>query len=160
MGLSPRKFQSSVESLLRRNYRGVKPPKINPLVDFYNAVSLRHLVPAGAFDVSDIRSDIELRLTRKGDLFTPLDGDRPVEVHAGEVAYATGSAILTRHFVWKQARQALVTPETTSLVLVAEILQSIGSSVVEAVEADFIHGLTEMFHVRPNVSRLTESRAI
>ena len=31
--------------------QGGEPASINPLVDFYNAVSLRHFVPVGAFGV-------------------------------------------------------------------------------------------------------------
>jgi DNA/RNA-binding domain of Phe-tRNA-synthetase-like protein len=51
MGVSGRKFPSSIEALLRRAFKGGEPPRINPLVDFYNAVSLRHVVPAGGFDL-------------------------------------------------------------------------------------------------------------
>ena len=54
VGISGRKFPSSIESLLRRAFKGGGPPHINPLVDFYNAVSLRHVVPAGGFDLYEI----------------------------------------------------------------------------------------------------------
>ncbi|MDP8946327.1 MAG: hypothetical protein M3N03_10425 [Actinomycetota bacterium] len=40
MGVSGRKFPSSIEDLLRRAFKGGEPLRINPLVDFYNAVSL------------------------------------------------------------------------------------------------------------------------
>ncbi len=40
MGVSGRKYPSSIEALLRRACKGGEPPRINPLVDFYNAVSL------------------------------------------------------------------------------------------------------------------------
>jgi DNA/RNA-binding domain of Phe-tRNA-synthetase-like protein len=40
MGVSGRKFPSSIEALLRRAFKGGEPLRINPLVDFYNAVSL------------------------------------------------------------------------------------------------------------------------
>lgn len=40
MGVSGRKFPSSIEDLLRRAFKGGEPLRINPLVDFYNVVSL------------------------------------------------------------------------------------------------------------------------
>ena len=72
-GVSGRKFPSSVESLLRRAFKGGEPPSINPLVDFYNSVSLRHVVPAGGFDLAPLDDALELRLTREADTFRPLD---------------------------------------------------------------------------------------
>src|SRR5579884_3425053 len=73
MGVSGKQFPSSVEALLRRALKGGEPFTINPLVDMYNAVSLRHVVPVGGFDLADVRGPIELRLTREGDTFAALD---------------------------------------------------------------------------------------
>src|SRR5215210_2695837 len=122
MGVSGRQFPSSIEALLRRAFKGGEPPRINPLVDFYNAVSLRHVVPAGGFDLEDIDGALELRLTRQKDTFQPLDGSSEVGVEPGEVAYASGNEILTRYFVWKQSRKGLLDESTRLLFLVSEVL--------------------------------------
>lgn len=55
---------------------------------------------------------LELRLTRRGDTFQALDKNEPVAVPDGEVAYVTGRTVLTRHFVWRQSRAGIITPET------------------------------------------------
>jgi DNA/RNA-binding domain of Phe-tRNA-synthetase-like protein len=47
-GVSMRHFPTSIEALLRRAMKGGSPFRINPLVDFYNAVSLRRVVPSAA----------------------------------------------------------------------------------------------------------------
>ena len=149
MGISGRKFPSSIESLLRRAFKGGDPPHINPLVDFYNAVSLRHVVPAGGFDLGEIDETLELRLTRAGDAFHPLDGSAPESVGEGEVAYAGGTEILTRHFVYKQSRKALLADSTTSLFLVSEVLGEVGGGVANAVLEDFARGLQRHFGAEP-----------
>ena len=149
MGISGRKFPSSIESLLRRAFKGGDPPRINPLVDFYNAVSLRHVVPAGGFDLQEIDETLELRLTRAGDTFHPLDGSAPESVGEGEVAYASGAEILTRHFVYKQSRKALLADSTTSLFLVSEVLGEVGGGVANAVLEDFARGLQRHFGAEP-----------
>ena len=43
-------------------------------------------------------------ITRPGDEFTALDAGEAEVVAPGEVAYASGNVILTRHFIWRQAR--------------------------------------------------------
>ena len=121
-GVSGRKFPSSVESLLRRAFKGGEPPSINPLVDFYNSVSLRHVVPAGGFDLAQLGDALELRLTREGDTFRPLDSASAERVESGEVAYASGNEILTRHFVWKQSHKGLLGESTRSMFVVCEVL--------------------------------------
>jgi DNA/RNA-binding domain of Phe-tRNA-synthetase-like protein len=150
IGISGRKFPSSIESLLRRAFKGGDPPHINPLVDFYNAVSLRHVVPAAGFDLGEIDETLELRLTRAGDAFHPLDDSAPESVGEGEVAYASGAEILTRHFVYKQSRQALLTDSTT-LFLVSEVLGEVEADggVANAVLEDFARGLQRNFGAEP-----------
>lgn len=146
-GVSGKKFPSSIEALLRRALKGGEPLHINPLVDFYNAVSLRHLVPAGGFDVGELPGDLELRLSRPGDEFQALDEETSTTVSPGEVSYAVENVILTRHFVWKQSRTALIGPATTRAMLVSEILAEVGEPVAKEVEGSFRSGLEEWFQV-------------
>lgn len=147
MGVSGKQFPSSVEALLRRALKGGEPFAINPLVDWYNAVSLRQVVPAGGFDLAEVADPLELRLSRAGDTFTALDDEQALAVPAGEVSYATGATILTRHIVWRQAKSALITPQTRDVVLVSEVLAELGPDAPAAVAADFARGLREFFGV-------------
>ncbi len=147
MGVSGKEFPSSAEALLRRALKGGEPFSINPLVDWYNTLSLRYQVPAGGFDLAAIRGPLELRLSRPGDTFLALDADEPVAVPPGEVSYADGQTILTRHFVWRQARTALIAPETREVFMVSEVLGEVGREVAEAVQAAFQQGLRDYFGV-------------
>ena len=65
-GVSSKEFPSSIEAMLRRALKGGAPFEINPLVDFYNGLSLRHIVPVGGFDLDELHGPLELRLTRAG----------------------------------------------------------------------------------------------
>jgi DNA/RNA-binding domain of Phe-tRNA-synthetase-like protein len=152
MGVSTREFRSSIEALLRRAMRGGEPFSISPLVDFYNAVSLRHVVPAGGFDLDQLDAALlELRLSRAGETFLALDGSAPEAVPPGEVSYVAGDAILTRHFVWRQARLGALVPATRALFLVSEVLGEVeahgGGAVADAVLADLCSGLRDHFGV-------------
>ena len=158
LGVSRKKYPSSVEAVLRRALKGGEPFAVNPLVDFYNAVSLRHLVPAGGFDLDELAGPLELRLSRQGDTFAALDAEAPEPVAPGEVSYAAGSTVLTRHFVWRQARTALITPSTRRAILVSEVLGGLDDAVAAAVEADFSGGVETAFGVRPRTFVATGER--
>jgi DNA/RNA-binding domain of Phe-tRNA-synthetase-like protein len=146
-GISAKNFPSSIEALLRRALKGGEPFSVNPLVDFYNGVSLRHIVPAGGFDLAAVHGPLELRLTRAGDAFTALDSAEPLAVPPGEVAYTDGSTVLTRHFVWRQSRDALLAATTNTALLVSEILGDVpgAARVAAAVLTDLDAGLRACF---------------
>ncbi len=147
MGVSSKKFPSAIEALLRRVLRGDEPVSINALVDFYHTVSLRYIVPVGGFDLDALSAPLELRLTRGGDSFQALDEEEPYAVPVGEVAYASGQTILTRHLMWRQAKTGLLTAHTHSAVLVAEIPGTTEAELAATV-CDSLHsGLERYFGV-------------
>mgnify|MGYP003694619281 CR=1 FL=1 len=64
---------------------------------------------------------------------------------AGEVAYATGTMILTRQLMWRQARDGLIHPETRSVFLVSESLPESGPGVAETILDELGAGLARSF---------------
>jgi DNA/RNA-binding domain of Phe-tRNA-synthetase-like protein len=139
VGASHKEFPTSVESLVRRALKQPEPFRVNPLVDFYNSVSLRQVVPAGAYDLDAFGGDLELRRTRAGDTFHALDAPVAEAVPPGELAYASGAAVLTRHLVWRQSRQALIHAGTRRAILISEILRG-QESLVAAVTVALAEG--------------------
>jgi DNA/RNA-binding domain of Phe-tRNA-synthetase-like protein len=148
-GFPGKKFPSSIEAMLRRALKNSEPFFINPLVDLYNVVSLKHIVPAGGFDVDELHDfRLDLRPTRDGDSFHALDSDEVEDVPAGEVAYTTGDDILTRHFVWRQSKQALLTPDTTRAIFMAEVLGEVGTNVAREVLEDLQNRIETCLNAR------------
>jgi DNA/RNA-binding domain of Phe-tRNA-synthetase-like protein len=154
VGISAKKFPSSIEALLRRAMKGGEPFSIHPLVDLYNAVSLRHVVPVGALDLESIEGALDLRLSRVGDTFQALDDGEPLPVAPGEISWATGTTILTRHLVWRQSRQALIQPSTRTFVLVSEILPALPPGTALAVEESLRSGLAGCFGIESTAHRV------
>lgn len=155
VGANRKQFPSSIEAMLRRAGKGGEPFRINPLVDFYNAVSFKYLVPAGAFAFSSQDEVIELRMSKEGDTFQALDDGAPEPIPAGEVSYATGNDILTRHFVWRQSKLGLIEPTTANLLLVSEMLGEL-SHLSDLVLQEFTEGLKEHFGIEAKAQILTE----
>lgn len=114
------------------------------------------MVPVGGFDLAVIRGPLELRLTCAGDTFSALDDQTALPVPSGEVAYADGATVLTRHFVWRQARVGLIAPGTRSIFLVSEVLAEVGETVAAAVVDALGSGLDRDFGVAPRLVMLDE----
>lgn len=108
LGLNPNKFMSSVEALMSRVVKTGHIPRINTVVDLGNTVSLKYVLPIGAHDIGRLTGDIDLRLSRQGDKFTPFGAEESEEVPAGEIVYADALEVRTRRWVWRQGEKAKI----------------------------------------------------
>ncbi|HLF56929.1 MAG TPA: phenylalanine--tRNA ligase beta subunit-related protein, partial [Thermoanaerobaculia bacterium] len=66
-GAPHKEFPTSIESLVRRALKSAEPLRIDPLVDFYNTLSLRHVAPAGGYDLDALDGPLELLVTHSGE---------------------------------------------------------------------------------------------
>jgi DNA/RNA-binding domain of Phe-tRNA-synthetase-like protein len=140
-GTNPRRMRPSVDALSRRLARTGRLPRINPAVDAYNLVSVRHGVPAGAFDLDRLPGPVEVRYAADGDEFVPLGEPDVVEKpNAGEVVYASGSTVLTRHWNHRDADPTKLTPATANAVFILERVSAVvpGLHAAEAELADLL----------------------
>jgi DNA/RNA-binding domain of Phe-tRNA-synthetase-like protein len=122
-GAKPKNYHSSIESLVRRVMKGAGIRHINKLVDIYNAVSLRHLLPAGGEDLDSSRG--EIRLTSAGDDEAPvrlLGESEERSPHPGEIIYKDDLGAICRRWNWKEADRTKLTENTQNAVLVIESL--------------------------------------
>jgi DNA/RNA-binding domain of Phe-tRNA-synthetase-like protein len=123
-GTNPRRFRPSVDALARRLGKSGRVPRISAAVDAYNAVSLTHGLPAGAFDLAAVRGPVDLRFAVPGDLFTPLgEPDTAEEARPGEVVYADADGVLTRHWNHRDADRTKVTPASRDVVFLMETVE-------------------------------------
>lgn len=139
LGVPAKKYTSSIESLMKRAAKPDSEPRsINALVDFYNACSLRFVVPFGGFDLDDPEAtSMDLQPTRVGDTFEALDATGPEPLSPGELAYVSGTKVLTRHINWKQSKEGLIKDSTQNVVFMAEILGDIPEAVVDEIVTFF-----------------------
>ncbi|HEY0691177.1 MAG TPA: phenylalanine--tRNA ligase beta subunit-related protein [Kribbella sp.] len=123
-GANPRRERPSVDALGRRLARKGTLPRINPAVDAYNIVSIRHGLPAGAFDLDAINGDVSIHFAVGTEEFTPLGEPDTVErPKAGEVIYADASSVLTRHWNHRYAHRTCVTADSRRIAFVLETLE-------------------------------------
>jgi len=131
-GAKPKDHPSSIENLVRRALKGQPLPSINPLVDLYNTVSLRHLVPVGGEDLDRVEGDVLLAIATADEPPVLLLGEaEPRPPKPGEVIYKDGAGAICRRWNWKEADRTKLTPATRNAVLVIEGLPPVGRDLVQ-----------------------------
>ncbi|MGG2464141.1 B3/4 domain-containing protein [Streptomyces sp. RGM 3693] len=124
-GTNPRRIRPSVDALGRRLAKKGTLPRITPAVDAYNAVSVRHGLPAGAFDLDHVTGDVVIRHADGTESFTPLGEPDTVEhPKPGEIIYADTTDVLTRHWNHRDAHRTRVTEDSTHVTFVLETLHA------------------------------------
>jgi lysyl-tRNA synthetase class 2 len=87
LGSKPREYTCSIEALLRSVLNGRKIRHINRLVDLYNCISLKHVIPVGGEDLKKIKGDIFFKFASGNENFVPLGAQIEDHPYPGEVIY-------------------------------------------------------------------------
>src|SRR5689334_22968378 len=75
MGLKPTQYRCAAESLLRRFRREDRLPRVHPLVDLCNAVSLAYAIPIAALDIAKVTGDLEVRYATGKEEYLTFGGE-------------------------------------------------------------------------------------
>jgi len=116
-GSKPSSYHSSVEALIRRILKGNPVPKINKLVDLYNLMSLKHLVPIGADDLDRVDGNIKLCLANGKEKFTAIGSDKAENPDKGEAIYKDDKDVLCRRWNWRDCDKTKLTSNTKNAVI-------------------------------------------
>lgn len=131
-GSKPRDFRCSAEALARVVLRGSEIKKISPLVDLYNLISIKYILPVGAEDLDKIQGDLELTFADGTEDYTPLGEQENDPPQKGEVIYRDEIGVICRRWNWREGDRTKITKDTRNAVIVLESIASI--PIKEAVE--------------------------
>lgn len=139
-GSKPSKYPCSAEALLNRVLRGNGLPAINRVVDIYNAVSVRHVLPAGGEDWDMLASDALLTFAQGNEPFVEIAGgvEETAFPDAGEVIWLDSSGVTCRRWNWRQCRRTRLTDETTNAYFILDSLPPYSEAALSAAGDDLI----------------------
>jgi len=145
MGIKPTQYRSAAEALLRRFRRENELPRLHPLVDLCNAVSLAFALPVAAFDLDGVEGDLEVRHARGDEEHLGFDGEiqRP---EAGEVIFADAAGHAhARRWTFRQSRRSTVRAETRRVLIVSEALHATAATDVPTLLDALAAGITALW---------------
>jgi DNA/RNA-binding domain of Phe-tRNA-synthetase-like protein len=144
MGFKPTQYRCAAEALLRRFRKEGALPRIHPVIDLCNAISLAYAIPVGVFDVSKISEGLEVRHARGDETYLTFSGE--VENPApGEVIFADAAGQAhARRWTNRQSGRSAVGDTTAEVLIVAEAVHDSAPADVAkltATVADELHAV-------------------
>ena len=155
-GAKPSKYRSSIESLLRAAQAG-RIRSINPLVDLYNAVSLRHGLPCGGEDLAAVVGNVLLTRAQGGEPFRTIGAAADEPAPQGEVIYRDDIGAICRCWNWREADRTKLTAQTRDAVLVIEALSEHTPEQLDAALADLAALIGRHLGGRTRIAVLTSA---
>ncbi|MGW3625632.1 B3/B4 domain-containing protein [Streptomyces sp. NPDC000880] len=145
-GAKPSRTRNSAEALAKRALADGGLPRINVLVDLYNAISVAHLVPVGGEDTDHIKGGMRLvRATGQEPFVTVAGGEETVEhPDAGEVVWCDDEGVTCRRWNWRQGVRTRLTEESVNALFLLEGMAPMTTGELEAAAAELAESLQKL----------------
>jgi len=157
MGLKPTQYRCAAESLLRRFRMQGDLPRLHPLIDMCNSVSLAFAIPVAAYDVAKITDWLEVRHAAGDEEYLTLSGEMEHPA-AGEVIFCDSACRAhARRWTNRQSGLSAVRDSTTAALIVAEAMHESASVDVRSLTAAIAEELNAIWSASPAVTVLSDS---
>jgi len=145
-GAKPQRTPCSAEALRKRYLRDGALPRVNPVVDLYNAISLRYAIPVGGENLDAYVGSPYLTVADGTEAFdTMKDGAPAIEApDADEVVWRDDQGVTCRRWNWRQGVRTRLNADARRMWF---ILESLGAMPVEALHEardKLVAGLQDM----------------
>ena len=143
-GVSPTKYRSAAEALLRRLTKKGDIPSINTLVDIGNLVSIRYGLPVAIFDTRGIATPITVRYANGSELYSELASGAAMHPNVGEVVFSDErKMVVARRWCWRQSATSAANANTSDAVITIEAHHAAGAADIDSALADLLALLKE-----------------
>jgi DNA/RNA-binding domain of Phe-tRNA-synthetase-like protein len=155
MGLKPTQYRCASEALLRRLRKEGDLPRLHPLVDLCNAISVAHAIPVAALDLQHVSGSLQVRHASGSEDYLSFGGEheRP---EPGEVTFADDAGRShARRWTNRQSALSAIQPSTSRVLIVAEALHDAAAHDVRELVATLERELQSAWGVATRSAILT-----
>ncbi|MFY2737278.1 B3/4 domain-containing protein [Pseudocitrobacter faecalis] len=123
-GAKPKRTPCSAAALRKRVLRDGMMPTLDPIVDLYNAVSLRYAIPVGGENISAYQGAPCLSVAKGTETFDTIkEGETVVEYPSqGEVIWCDDIGVTCRRWNWRQGIRTRLSVEAQQMWFILESL--------------------------------------
>lgn len=145
-GAKPNRTPCSAQALKKRVEKDGRIPSINPLVDLYNAVSLRYAVPVGGENFDAYVGTPRLSVSDGTEPFdTVANGEAVIESPIkGEVIWRDDLGVTCRRWNWRQGTRTRLDAIGGKMWFILESLGTMPANALEDAGNMLVDGLSQL----------------
>jgi DNA/RNA-binding domain of Phe-tRNA-synthetase-like protein len=145
-GAKPQRTPSSAEALRKRFLRDGALPRVNPVVDLYNAISLQYAIPVGGENLDAYAGTPRLTVADGSEAFdTMKDGNPAIEApDVGEVVWRDDQGVTCRRWNWRQGVRTRLNADASRMWFILESLSPMPLEALDEARDKLASGLQAM----------------
>ncbi len=155
MGLKPTQYRCAAESLLRRFRKEGSLPRLHPLVDVCNAISLAYAIPVAVFDAAKIAGYLRVQYAMGDEKYLTFAGETEQPAPREVIFADEAGQAHARRWTNRQSALSAVQGTTSSALIVAEALHDTATTDVPALMDAIACELDALWSIRPPAAVLT-----
>ena len=145
-GAKPKRTPCSASALRKRVMRDGSLPPLDPVVDIYNAISIRYAIPVGGENLAAYSGAPRLTLADGSEPFDTVKEGEPVveNPEPGEVIWRDDLGITCRRWNWRQGVRTLLDSQAQSMWFILESLPSMPLAALEEAGDELVNNLQRL----------------
>ncbi|WPU64535.1 B3/B4 domain-containing protein [Peredibacter starrii] len=142
-GAKPQRTPCSAEALRKRLMRDGSLPAIDPVVDIYNAISIKYSIPVGGENIDAYVGHPHLKVADGSEIFDTIKDGAPFQelVDKGEIIWCDDHGVTCRKWNWRQGVRTRIDSKTKNMWFILESLPHMPLDALEAATNEFITNL-------------------
>lgn len=145
-GAKPNRTPCSAQALRKRVEKDGCIPAINPLVDLYNAVSLRYAIPVGGENFDAYVGKPRLSVSDGSEAFDTIMNGEPIVENPtmGEVIWRDDVGVTCRRWNWRQGTRTRLDAVGGRMWFILESLGTMPETALEEAGNMLVNGLRQL----------------
>ncbi|KKQ92574.1 MAG: Arginine-tRNA ligase [Candidatus Woesebacteria bacterium GW2011_GWB1_39_10] len=144
-GVDPEVFLPAHVALAKRVLEGGELPDINPLVNIYNALSIKYLTPFGGEDLNSLYGDFVLKFAEGGEQWIPIGGTKSRPAVKGELIWRDDLDLSTRALNWRQCDRTKLTKNSKNGYFIMDGFSNVNRENIEKAATKFLDLVNKHF---------------
>ncbi len=145
-GAKPKRTPCSAQALRKRVERDGSMPSLDPVVDLYNAISIKYAVPVGGENVAAYQGEPRLVMADGTEAFDTVKAGETVNEspEPGEPVWRDDAGVTCRRWNWRQGVRTRLDSHAQAMWFILECLPPMPEDAASAAARELIDGLTAM----------------
>lgn len=145
-GAKPKRTPCSASALRKRVLKDGSLPSLDPVVDIYNAVSIRYAIPVGGENLAAYSGAPRLTLAEGDEPFDTVKEGQPVVEHPepGEVIWRDNLGVTCRRWNWRQGIRTRLDSQAQTMWFILESLPSMPLAALEEAGEELVNNLQRL----------------
>ncbi|MHA1088805.1 B3/B4 domain-containing protein [Enterobacter ludwigii] len=145
-GAKPKRTPCSASALRKRVLKEGALPPLDPVVDIYNAISIRYAIPVGGENLAAYAGAPRLTLAEGNEPFDTLKEGQPVIEYpdAGEVIWRDDVGVTCRRWNWRQGVRTRLDSQAQHMWFILESLPSMPLSALQEAGDELVSNLQRL----------------